>query len=607
MARAGRPVNQLRPDLFGAPDIACETRDDGSIRLWSRTPLAAHPPTLCHHVEDRAAAHPDRPYLAERDTAGGWRTLSFGALCRQARGLAQALIGRGLAPGDPVMILSGNSIGHAVMQFGALYAGLPVCPVSTAYSLASGDFGRLKAVAERVRPRLVYAADPDRFARATAALGDVPVLGEDDLRALADTPVTGAVDERLAAIGPDTIAKVLFTSGSTGGPKGVINTHRMLCTNQQMLAQIWPFLTRRPPVLVDWVPWSHTFGGNHNLNMALTCGGTLHIDEGRPLPGQIERTVANIRSVSPTFYLNVPRGYDMLLPHLEADTDLRYRYFAELDLMFYGGAGLPQSLWDRLVAVGRAATGREPMLTTGYGATETAPLAASPHYRIARAGTIGVPVPGTELLLRPEAGKLSVWIRGPHVTPGYFQDPERTTEAFDDEGFYRSGDAVRLADPARPEAGLLFDGRLAEDFKLTSGTWVAAGALRVAAIAACAPIAQDVVVAGADRTDIRILIVPNLAECALVAGLPASTPVAELLAHPAVRAAVSDGLAAHNAANPGSSTAIAGALLLAEPPDVDSGEITDKGYLNQRIMLARRADLVDALYAEAPPSEVIET
>jgi len=593
--------------LFATPDIAREDRPDGSVLLSSRTPLGAHPPTLCHHLEARAAEHPDRIFLAERD-GDGWRGVGFGEMRRRARGLAQALIDIGLAVGDPVLVISDNAIDHAVVQFAALYAGLPVCPVSTAYAVGSGDFARLRAVAGRLRPRAVYAADPERFGRAVATLGlagDVPVLDPDAVAALAETPDSPAVDARMAGLGPETVAKVLFTSGSTGGPKGVINTHRMLCANQQMLAQIWPFLTRRPPVLVDWMPWSHTFGGNHNLNMALAQGGTLHIDTGRPVPSDIGRTVENLRSVSPTLYLNVPRGYDALLPYLEADPELRDRFFAELDLLFYGGASLPQSLRERLEALGQSATGRRPTVTTAYGSTETAPLAIGAHHPTEHTGVIGVPVPGTEVLLRPEAGKLSVAMRGPHITPGYLNDPERTAEAFDEEGFWKSGDAVRMTDPERPEAGLVFDGRLAEDFKLLTGTWVAAGTLRLAAIAACAPVAQDVVVAGQDRDSIAILIFPNLGECARIAGLPKGADPAAVVAHPAVRETVRKGLAAHNAAYPSSSTAIARALLLTEPPDVESGEITDKGYINQRGALERRAADVEALYAEPPGEAVI--
>jgi len=606
-----------RGALFAVPDIAREDRPDGSIRLWSRTPLGAYPPTLCHHLEERAAASPDRPFLAEPDGDGGWRRLDFAGLRRRARGLAAALIARGLGPGDPVLILSGNSIGHAVVQFAAFYAGMPACPVSTAYSLMSRDFGRLRAVAARLRPKLVYADDPERYGDALAALklDGVPVLvdhhapgrpGDLLLDALCATPDGPAVDARFAALGPDSVAKILFTSGSTGGPKGVINTQRMLCANQQALRQIWPFLERRPPVLLEWLPWSHTFGGNQNLGLALVHGGTLHIDDGRPTPDGIGRTVANLRTVSPTLYFNVPRGFDALLPYLEADAGLRARFFAELEVVFYGGSALPQALWDRLAALAVATAGRAPALTTAFGTTETAPLAAGVHMPVDRVGILGVPVPGTEVLLWPEAGRLAVGVRGPNVTPGYLGDPQRTAAAFDAEGFYRTGDAMRLADPDRPERGLVFDGRIAEDFKLSSGTWVAAGALRVAAVGACAPVAQDAVVAGHDRDRVALLIFPNRDACARLAGLPADAPAETLVAAPAVRETVRRGLAAHNAGNPGSSTAIARALLLVEPPDVDAGEITDKGYLNQRTVLERRAALVEALYAEPPGETVIE-
>ncbi|HXK54370.1 MAG TPA: feruloyl-CoA synthase, partial [Hyphomicrobiales bacterium] len=412
---------------------------------------------------------------------------------------------------------------------------------------------------------------------------------------IATTPGS-EVDAALAKVGPDTTAKILFTSGSTGQPKGVINTHRMLVSNQQAIAQVWRFLEARPPVIVDWLPWHHTFGGNHNFNMMLRNGGTLYIDNGKPVPGLIEKTAANLKDVAPTLYFNVPRGYDMLIPFLEKDKELRDNFFSRLDMIFYAAAALPQNLWEKLEQLSMAARGEKAVMTSSWGATETSPLITAVHFPIDRAGVIGVPAPGNELKMVPNAGKMEMRVRGPNIMPGYYKQEELTRAAFDEDGFYMIGDAGKLADPGDPNKGVVFDGRVAEDFKLLTGTWVNVGKLRVAALAAGAPVIQDAVVTGHDRDQIGLLIFPSQAGCAKIAGMAADTPLADLVKSEAVRGALRQGIAAYNKENPASSERIARVLLMTAPPNIDANEITDKGYINQRAVLEHRADLVEKLY-----------
>ena len=514
------------------------------------------------------------------------------------------------------MILSENSIDHALLMMGALEAGVPVVPVSTAYSLVSKDFGKLKTIAALVAPGLIYAGNGARYAAALDAIrGDAEVVvSADPPKGMRVTEFAWLLDHEPGSdleaarqgVGPDTVAKILFTSGSTGDPKGVINTQRMLVSNQESLALIWPFLARRPPVLVDWPPWNHTFGGNHDFNLVLRNGGTLVIDEGKPVPGLIERTVANLREVSPTIYLNVPRGYAMLLDHLERDADLARNFFRELDIVFYAAAALPQSLWERIERLMDKTLGARVPLIASWGTTETAPLATSVHYRIDRAGNVGVPAPGTEIKLVPSGDRMEVRVRGPNITPGYFKRPDLTRELFDDDGFYCPGDAMRLEDPRDPSRGLIFDGRIGENFKLSTGTWVGVGALRVAAIAACGPVMEDGVLTGHDRDEVGLLAFPSLAGCrGLCPHLPKDAPLSALIAEPAVRSALAQGLARLNADSISSSTRIARALLMSEPPSIDKSEITDKGYLNQRACLTHRRELVERLHADPAPSETV--
>jgi feruloyl-CoA synthase len=515
------------------------------------------------------------------------------------------------------LILADNGIDHALLTLAAMHVGVPVVPVSTAYARLSRDFAKLRYIYDLVEPALVYVDAAEHFGEALQAIGATRaeiVASRGRLRgveltsfaSLKATEPTAAVAAAFAQVGPDTVAKILFTSGSTGQPKGVINTQRMMCVNQESAAATWPFLEQHPPVIVDWLPWNHTFGGNHNFNMMLRNGGTLYIDEGKPVPALIGHTVANLREISPTVVFNVPRGYAALLDHLESDPVLRHSLFRRLDMLLYAAAALPQSLWDRLRRHSLEVRGEPVPFVSSWGLTETAPIATSVHWPLERPGNIGLPVPGVELRLVPVGEKLEVRVKGDNVTPGYFKNLEQSRAAWDEEGWFKTGDAVRLADPANPAAGLLFDGRTAENFKLSSGTWVNVGTLRPALIAAGAPVIEDVVVTGHDRDELGLLIFPNLASLrALTCDLGSSATVAERLADLRVRQVVAAGLAQHNAQVQGSSRRIARCLLLGEPASIDAGEITDKGYLNQRAVLSARAALVARLYAEPTPPEVI--
>ena len=512
-----------------------------------------------------------------------------------------------LPAGRPVVVLSDNGVDHALLMLACMHVGLPYAALSPAYSLMSQDHAKLRALVTRLRPGLVFAASASRYASALAAIdglhdavlvaSDAPGLpsGMLPFSSLLAATDEAAVQAAFEAVGPDTVAKILFTSGSISEPKGVINTQRMLCASQQAKTQLWPFLTSMPPLIVDWLPWNHTFGGNHNFNMVLRHGGTLYIDGGKPAPGLFDASIANLRDIAPTLYFNVPRGFDMLVGALRADSGLRRNFFSRLQLMFYAGSALPQNLWDSLIELALQETGQAVPMVTAWGSTETAPLATDCHFQAPRSGVIGLPAPGVELKLLPAGDKLEIRVRGPNVTPGYLGQPELTAKAFDDEGFYRIGDAVRFADAERPEAGLVFDGRVAEDFKLSSGTWVNVGAMRVKGIELLAPVAQDIVVTGHDGDGVGFLVFANVLACRALAGLPADAPAAEAISHPAVCEQVRSGLAAMQALGGGSSTYAARALLMAEPPSVDAGEITDQGYINQSAVLTRRAALVKAL------------
>ena len=606
----------LRPISFNDPAVTIERRGDGTIYLRPKSVLGEYPARLTDRLHYWARREPDRIFMAERAKGGGWRQITYAQLLESSRRIGSGLLARDLSADRPVVILSGNSIDHALVAFGALYAGVPFCPVSPAYSLVSKDYGKLGYLMSLLTPGLVFADDAGKFADAlssnvsdeieiAASHGAVPgrrVTMLDDLLASAEHPGLDAAHD---AIGPDTTAKFLLTSGSTGNPKAVINTQRMICANQVMIRETMSFLKEEPPVIVDWLPWNHTFGGNHNIGLTLYNGGSIYLDAGKPVPGGIEETVRNLREISPTVYFNVPKGYESLLPYLRDDRELRAKFFHRLHAMFFSGAALSPFVWNSLDELGMQQTGyRVPMLT-GLGATETAPFFMSVNPLTSRSGHVGLPVPGNEAKLVVREGKLEVRAKGPNVTPGYWRQPKLTADAFDDEGFYKFGDALKPADPDDLHAGFDFDGRIAEDFKLASGTWVSVGPLRARFISACAPLVRDVVVTGINRDEVSALVILDLDGCRLInptlplddLGLTASDPL--------IRGAFGERFRKFLATSTGSSTRITRAILIDTPLSIDHGEVTDKGSINQRAVLDHRSGLIDELYSPAPPAHVI--
>lgn len=589
------------PEMLAAPHTQRTVRSDGSVVLRSPEPLAPYARCTGEWIEQWARDTPDALALAERDASGGWRRLSWREVRSAVGRIAQSLIALDLPRNKPVVILSDNSIDHALLMFAAMHIGRPVCSVSSAYCRLTKDYTKIQGIVQTLDPALIFASDAAVYGPAITACASpaIAVLGkgtETVPRALAfdsllDSTEGPGVMQAFAAIRPDDHAKYLLTSGSTGHPKVVINTHKMLCANQQMMAQVWRFLERDKPVLLDWLPWSHTFGGNHNLNMVLRNGGSLYIDEGRPAPGLIEKTVRNLREVRPNMLFNVPRGFDMLLPFLEGDLALARDVFSQLRVAFYAAAALPSSTWKRLEALAAKVRDEPLWLTTSWGSTETAPAVTTAHWRLEGAGSIGVPLPGVELKLVPNGEKLELRVRGEAVFPGYRDAPALTAAAFDEEGFYKIGDAGYLADESHPERGVIFNGRVAEDFKLDTGTWVSVGTLRLKLVSAFSPYAQDVVITGHNRDEIGAMVFPSAA-CAQVPG-------------ETVAAAIRDALAAIRAEGGGSSQSVARVLMLTEPPNADAGEITDKGYINQGAVLKRRAAEVELLHSDAPHPRVI--
>ncbi len=598
---------RYRPGARESTAVVIDERRDGTLLARNPEALGAYPVHLTERLVHWARQAPDRPFLARRDAAGAWRSITFADMLERARRLGQALLDRGLSAERPLVILSENDLEHGALATAAQYAGIPYAPISPAYSLVSRDFGKLKHIVKLLTPGLVYAADGQRYAAAIAAA--VPAQVEVAVRAhppagrgatlfddLLATAATGAVDAAHAAVGADTIAKFLFTSGSTREPKGVINTHRMLCSNQQIILQCFPFMAEEAPVLVDWLPWNHTFGGNHNYGIALYNGGTLYIDDGKPVQPLMQETLRNLREIGTNVYFNVPKGFEELVHALESDRQLRETFFSRLRMMFYAGAGLPRPVADRLYAIAEAHCGERVGIYTGLGMTETAPFAIGTVRIKDVAGAIGNPAPGVTMKLVPNLGKLELRYAGPGVTPGYWRAPDLTASAFDEEGFFRSEDAVRFLDRRSPSLGFVFDGRIAEDFKLSTGTWVSVGPLRTAALVEGAPYVQDVVIAGHDRDEVGLLIFPRLDSCRTLACLGQDAGVHAIVDSQPVRAFFAGMLDRLCAQATGASTRVARALILADPPSIDLGEVTDKGSINQRVVLAHRAAAVEALY-----------
>ena len=601
----GPPGDTFKDAGVLPPDIVVRRDPDGTIRAHSPHQLGPYPERLTEKLDFWAALAPERCFLAERDTEGAWSRLTYGEARTRVRRIAQALIDRRLSTDRTVLILSGNSREHALLALAAMYAGVPYAPAAPAYSLLVNDHSTLGKLVETMRPGLIFAGDGVAFEPALrdVAGASIEVVTSTPPRNLRATPTmeletseaTGAVDDAHARVNAATVAKILFTSGSTGRPKAVINTQRMLCSNQEQIRSVMAFLRDAPPILCDWLPWNHTFGGNHNFGIVLYNGGTLYIDEGRPVPGQMDRTIANLRDVAPTAYFNVPRGFELLLPALREDDTFCRHFFSRTRMLFFAAATLRPEIADGMQRLALASTGRPVPWITGLGATESAPFALCTGPLLSTATHVGVPVPGLELKAVPMDGVLEARLRGPNITPGYWRDDDTTHAAFDEEGFYRMGDAIAPVDPDDPlvAGGFAFRGRVREDFKLSTGTWVRVGLLRARLLAALGDIALDVVVAGHGRERVAVLLFPNLAACrTLAASRACASPIGDV----GVRQAFAERLARYNAAYPGSSTSIFRALLLDSPPSLEAMEITDKGSINQRAVLARRQAEVEQLW-----------
>jgi len=607
-----RPFRDVK---LGPREITVEHGDaahgnDGVMYVRLAQPLGPYPDRMTDKLDYWAEHTPDRTYIAKRVNGGDWRRISYREARDTARKIGQALVNRGLSPERPIAILSGNDLEHAMLALGAMYAGVPFSPLSPSYSLVSTDFGKLRHIFGLLTPGMVFAADGQQFAKAIDA-----VMPKDAELVNTTNPLPGAtlfselvkaapgpsLDQAYSRVGPDTVFKILFTSGSVGRPKGVMTTHRMWCSNQEMIRTCWPFLGDEPPVILEWLPWNHVFAGNKDMGVILYNGGSLYLDEGRPVPGQFDETIRNLKEVKPNIYLNVPAGFDALVPYLRRDPEFAKEFFRPLKVLFYAAAGLSQKTWDDLEDLAMQAIGERLLMLTGLGATETAPYALWVGRDALRAGELGLPAPGVTLKLAPSLGKLEARVKGPSVTPGYWRQDDLTKASRDEEGFYKMGDAIKLIDPSNPARGFMFDGRVAEDFKLSSGTWVSVGPLRSGFLAHFVPYARDVIVCGHNRDRVTGLVFPEVAACrGLCPELPATATPAQVIANSAVRAKFQELLRSLAAKSTGASTRFARIILLDTPPSIDAHELTDKGSISQRAVLEHRAALVDKLYENSP-------
>jgi len=593
-----------RTSNFKPHDVSSEQRSDETLLLRSNAEMGDVVDTSADWLHRWSVEAPERIFLAERSGAG-WREETYQSTLQKVRAIAASLLARGMGPDTPILIMSGNGVDHGLLTLAAHYVGVPTAPIAEQYALIPAARERLEHAISLVKPRMAYVVDADKFAHAITidALAGVEIVASDvgsqsgvtgmDTLLQGDSGVD--IDAARGQVTPDSVVKILMTSGSTSAPKGVMTTQRMMCVNQTQIADSLPFLTERPPSVVDWLPWNHVFGGSHNFNMMLANGGSFYIDDGKPLKGLFDRTVENLKMVTGSLVFNVPVGFGMLLQALKADPDLRQRFFQDLDMIFYAGASLPQDIWQGLEQMALDVKGEVPLMTSSWGLTETAPATMIQQEPTDRSGVIGVPMSGVTLKLVPEEdGRYEVRAKGPNIMPGYYNDPQKTAEAFDGEGYFITGDAMVFVDPDNVNAGMRFDGRISEDFKLLTGTWVRATALRMSLLSHFAPLAADLVITGQDKSDIGVLIFPNK-EAIETAG-HALDDVDGMLSDPSLLTALWDRLAAWNEANASSSTRIARAAFFAEPASLVDAEITAKGNLNFRKVLQRRSAILDHLY-----------
>jgi feruloyl-CoA synthase len=589
------------------------TEQQGALHMRSLEPLDEYPPRLLDRLVHWAQVRPEQTFIAARQADGEWRRISYAQMLDSVRSIAQSLLSYGLSADKPLVLLSGNDIEHLQLAFGALYAGIPYCPVSPAYSLLSQDFAKLRHVCDLLQPGLVFVSDAEPFQRAidTVLPAETPLITvrgqvtgrrQVSFASLLEQPGSAEAEAAFASTGPDSIAKFLFTSGSTKLPKAVITTQRMLCANQQMLLQTFPVFGEEPPVLVDWLPWNHTFGGSHNVGIVLYNGGSFYLDDGKPTAQGFAQTLRNLKDVSPTAYLTVPKGWEELASALEQDPELREVFFKRISLFFFAAAGLSQSVWDRLDRVAEQHCGERIRMMAGLGMTEASPSCTFTTGPLSMAGYVGLPAPACEVRLVPVDGKLEARFRGPHIMPGYWRSPQQTLEAFDAQGFYCSGDALKLADPREPQLGLMFDGRIAEDFKLSSGVFVSVGPLRSRAVLEGSPYVQDLVITAPDRECLGALVFARMFECRKLSGLAPDASDAEVLASAPVREWFADWLQRLNREATGNASRLEWIALLDKPASIDRGEITDKGSINQRAVLQWRAEQVEALYRGLDPT-----
>ncbi len=590
---AARPFRDVK---LGSREVVVERGAGGAVYVRLAQALGEYPARMTDRLDYWAEHAPERTYVAQRDASGEWRRITYREARERARRIGQALVNRGLSAQRPIAIVSGNDLEHAMLALGAMYAGIPFSPLSPSYSLLVTDYAKLRHVFGLLTPGLVFAASGEQFADALKVVMPAdaelvvtrdPLPGATLFSELLETEAGAGIDEAHARVTPDTVFKILFTSGSVGRPKGVMNTHRMWCSNQEMVRTCWPFIAEEPPVILEWLPWNHTFAGNKDMGLVLYNGGSLYLNDGKPVPGQFEETIRNLRDVKPTIHLDVPVAFDALVPYLRKDREFAKQYFSHLKVMFYAAAGLSQKTWEDLENIALETVGERLLMLSGLGSTETAPFAMWVGREAARAGEVGLPAPGMTLKLAPVLGKLEARLKGPNITPGYWRQPELTAAAFDEEGFYKLGDALRYVEEGNAGRGFIFDGRVAEDFKLNTGTWVSTGPLRSAFLAHFVPYAKEVVIAGCDRGCVTAMVFPDVNACREFdeAGLRAT--FGELLKSFATRST-------------GLSTRVAAIILLDTPPSIEAHELTDKGSISQRAVLENRTDVVEELYSASP-------